>query len=335
MCRLSIIIPVYNTAQFLSRCIDSILAQCFTDWEMILVDDGSTDDSGAICDAYRQKDGRIRVIHKENGGAGSARNAGLDAASGRYIAFPDSDDWIESDAYGYCVDLMEREGVDLLLFGSVNTVYGETGEIVSEAKGAICDCRFMTQSECRAHWPGLMESLPMGGPSNKMYRAELIREHHLRFPDMRRMQDGVFNMLYYDKISSFAAVEKYFYHFTMHSSDFQRKKIPKDFVECAARFHQTAIDMLSRWGLDTAQNRDIPDRRFAETIVSAITQYLPQGASVGFRGIYQHIKAICDNEYVHRFFTDYAKTHRLRKIEQAIRLKMCFVLAANARRLIH
>lgn len=94
---ISVIVPVYNVEKYLPRCIDSILAQTFTDFELILVDDGSPDNCGAICDEYAAKDKRVRVIHKSNGGVSSARNAGLDAASGEYVTFVDSDDYIAED----------------------------------------------------------------------------------------------------------------------------------------------------------------------------------------------------------------------------------------------
>lgn len=96
MPKVSIIVPVYNTEQDLPRCIDSILAQTFTDFELILVNDGSTDNSGAICDEYAQKDSRIIVLHKKNEGVSSARNLGIKASSGEYITFVDSDDMIPS-----------------------------------------------------------------------------------------------------------------------------------------------------------------------------------------------------------------------------------------------
>lgn len=91
---LSIIVPIYNTEQYLARCIDSILAQSFTDFELILIDDGSPDNCGRICDEYAEKDKRIRVFHKENGGVSSARNIGLNAATGKYVGFVDPDDSI-------------------------------------------------------------------------------------------------------------------------------------------------------------------------------------------------------------------------------------------------
>lgn len=93
----SVIIPVYNVEKYIYKCLDSIVKQTYNTIEIILVDDGSTDSSGRICDEYAKKDSRIRVIHKENGGLGSARNAGLDVAIGKYILFIDSDDWVDEN----------------------------------------------------------------------------------------------------------------------------------------------------------------------------------------------------------------------------------------------
>lgn len=124
---ISVIIPVYNVEEYLARCVDSILSQTHPSLEVILVNDGSTDDSGSICDTYAQKDSRVRVIHKENGGLSSARNAGMDAATGEYITFVDSDDWIEADGYEHLLDVMERYQVKLVCGGNYD-VDGGTGE---------------------------------------------------------------------------------------------------------------------------------------------------------------------------------------------------------------
>lgn len=111
---ISVIVPVYNVASLLPRCVDSILAQRFTDFELLLVDDGSKDDSGTICDNYEKQDDRIRVFHKLNGGLSSARNCGLDAAKGTWVAFVDSDDYVGPD---YLSDLYElvKQDVDLVI----------------------------------------------------------------------------------------------------------------------------------------------------------------------------------------------------------------------------
>ena len=112
---ISIIIPVYNVAPYLAQCIDSILAQSFSDFEIILVDDGSKDSSGQICDNYAAKDSRIRVIHKENAGVSAARNTGIEAANGEWISFIDSDDWVDTD-YLEKFEL-DKDDADLIIQG--------------------------------------------------------------------------------------------------------------------------------------------------------------------------------------------------------------------------
>lgn len=124
---LSVIVPVYNVEQYLPKCLDSILGQEYAPMEVLLVDDGSKDSSGRICDQYAQRDDRIRVIHKENGGLSSARNAGLDQARGEYLSFVDSDDFLEPDAYRTMIDLMERSEADLVCGGRYD-VDVQTGE---------------------------------------------------------------------------------------------------------------------------------------------------------------------------------------------------------------
>lgn len=114
---LSVIVPVYNVEAYLPRCVDSILSQTHQNLELILVDDGARDNSGAICDDYAARDSRVKVIHQENGGLSSARNAGLDVAKGEYIAFVDSDDWVTTDAYAHLLDLAEKYEVKLVCGG--------------------------------------------------------------------------------------------------------------------------------------------------------------------------------------------------------------------------
>ena len=123
----SIIVPVYKVEAYLGQCVDSILNQNLDSFELILVDDGSPDGSGAICDEYAERDSRVKVIHKENGGLSSARNTGIDASAGEYIIFLDSDDWWnpDVDVNGLLNEVKEKPEVDMFLFSSLDYVEGE------------------------------------------------------------------------------------------------------------------------------------------------------------------------------------------------------------------
>lgn len=116
MPKLSVIVPVYNVEQYIHKCVDSILSQTFADFELILVNDGSPDNCGKICDEYASKDNRVKVIHKKNGGVSEARNVGLDVATGEYISFIDPDDWIDKDMYEQTIGYMAVNDLDIVCF---------------------------------------------------------------------------------------------------------------------------------------------------------------------------------------------------------------------------
>ena len=114
---ISIVVPVYNVERYLPRCIESILRQTYTNFELILVDDGTPDRSGIICDRYAERDSRIRVIHKENGGVSTARNTGIDAAKGEWITFVDSDDWVSDEYLKTLTTHLHNNSYDLVIGG--------------------------------------------------------------------------------------------------------------------------------------------------------------------------------------------------------------------------
>ncbi len=124
----SVIVPVYNTEKYLEKCVNSILSQTYTNLEVILVDDGSKDASGSICDAFAEKDGRVKVIHKENGGQSSARNMALDVFAGDYVAFIDSDDYVKSDMIEQMMSYMLENDADLSVCGFATELAGKIFE---------------------------------------------------------------------------------------------------------------------------------------------------------------------------------------------------------------
>ncbi len=193
---ITIIIPVYNSEDTLSRCIDSILSQTFHDWELLLIDDGSSDKSGEICDRYAVKDQRIQVFHKKNGGVSSARNIGLDHAKGEWITFVDADDFIKKLYLAHLLEHSQKQ-VDLVI--SYAEIYNGDDIIQKESYPAklVDDANFESMFiENDMHWHT--------SPWSKLYKRNIIEEYHLRFCEgMHIGEDAVFlysYMLYSNKI---------------------------------------------------------------------------------------------------------------------------------------
>lgn len=179
----SVIVPVYNAESYLGLCVESLIHQTNSDIEIILVDDGSTDGSGRVCEQYREKDGRIAVIHKKNGGVSSARNAGLAVAKGEYIAFVDSDDWVHQD-YLLCLRRGMASGAELSVCLLAETKEKEIEDMPIERKDYV----LLDKSEC---FRRMLYSPKIGGfLGNKLFKKERI-VHPFR-EDIHYSEDFVF-----------------------------------------------------------------------------------------------------------------------------------------------
>ena len=209
MPNITIIVPVYNVEEYLSRCLDSILVQSFTDFELILVDDGSPDGSGAICDDYAQKDGRIRVIHQHNGGAASARNTGLDSAVGDWIAFIDSDDWVHPDYLRIMHEAAVQKDADVVAC-KYKMVY-EGAEITD-----LPMIPLYSSENREDYW--VDDRIGAVVPWGKLYRRRLFEE--LRFPVGRTAEDEFIThrMLFGCKTLVVLNNELYWYYYANSAS---------------------------------------------------------------------------------------------------------------------
>ena len=180
--KISIIVPVYNVRVYLPKCIDSILKQNYNQLEIILVDDGSTDGSGELCDKYTTKDSRVKVIHQRNGGAACARNAGLRIAKGEYLSFVDSDDFLVEGAYSYMIEQLEKYKADVIQCGFRNVYYNYSIDCVAldyitEFSRVDYLRRFTTDWTCGLLW-------------DKLYRRKIF--DGIEFEEGHKIDDEYF-----------------------------------------------------------------------------------------------------------------------------------------------
>lgn len=190
---ISVIVPVYNVENYIARCIDSILAQTYPDLEVLLVDDGSTDLSGALCDQFAQKDARVRVIHKENGGLSDARNTGMRQAVGKYFAFVDSDDYIAKDYIDYLYGMIEKYHAQIAVCG-----YQKVYSSDKNTKNIVCNlkkvCKKNTQNTTSQCQENQNSDIPIN--KNSSYRNKAGNHNSADSESVYNTEEGLRHLLY-------------------------------------------------------------------------------------------------------------------------------------------
>lgn len=254
--KISVIVPVYKTEGLLDRCVESIVGQTYKNLEIILVDDGSPDNCPAMCDEWAEKDSRIRVIHKENGGVSSARNAALDIATGDYIGFVDSDDWIEPEMYSSLIQKISESGKNIAL----------CSYYAVEISGERYECRCVVDKEVLDK-DDYFRFVVLGGDGgyiwNRLYDADILKE--VRFDeDIWYSEDLLFNFKTAQKSNGAAILDKIEYNYVQkrikeqawvmndHSFDsmtafeimLSYKDIPEDVYDCCLRGYAAAAFTL-------------------------------------------------------------------------------------------
>lgn len=205
----SIIIPVYNAEKNIERCIESVLKQDYENFELILMNDGSKDSSGKICDEYAAKDGRIRIVHKENSGVSDTRNKAIDMAKGKYLQFIDSDDWITTDATGLMVHMAEENNCEMV----ITDFYRVIGERLAH-KGDIHEDGLLTREEFALYMMEDPADFYYGVLWNKLYRRDIVEKYKLRMDEnISWCEDFIFNMEYIRHIEHVYALHVPIYYY--------------------------------------------------------------------------------------------------------------------------
>lgn len=220
--KVSVVIPVYNSAKYLRECIDSVLAQSFSDWEVVAVDDGSPDESPSILDEYAAKDSRIKVIHKANGGVSAARNDGLDAACGKYVLFVDSDDYLDKNALQVSYEETLRTGADVVItdhwiwkddrLETEHRFFAK--EFVFTDKKDISSVQRMVLYKGYSPYPSASCSYMFSALWSKLIRREMLMKGMLRFSSsMKLYEDGLFALQVFHEAKVVAYKQVLTYHY--------------------------------------------------------------------------------------------------------------------------
>jgi len=246
---ISIVVPVYNAEKFLDRCLKSIYAQTFTDYEIIFVNDGSKDNSLALCREYAEKDARITVIDKENGGAGSARNAGIEIAKGEYLAFPDVDDWFEPEMYQDLYLLAKQCDYDIVFSGA--NYYSKSENDLTYTHSVKCEAlNYNTKEDCRKN---VMKFFPTSTifdvPWNKLYKRSVAIEKGVRFSDHKRCQDAMFNIDFYNNCERVVSTDKCYYNYIVNDVAGVQRKFPMNYIDINIAYFTHLIAILTDWGI--------------------------------------------------------------------------------------
>lgn len=212
--KISIIIPIYNGEKYIERCLYSVQKQTYKDFEVLLIDDGSTDNSKKICKQFVERDNRFLYFYKNNGGAGTARNFGLEKCSGEYVVFPDCDDWVDERYLEILYNQMIEMNLDLCICNSRH--YDNDGTTKKNKKKYYGnDIFFQTNESVKENYLMLLKLGFVQGPSDKIYRMSIIKENNLKFPALKRSQDVVFNLDYLNFVNRFKVSNIPLYNYCM------------------------------------------------------------------------------------------------------------------------
>lgn len=241
------VVPVYNVAQYLSACVDSLLSQTYEIIEIVLVNDGSTDESSEICDAYARSSQRITAVHRENGGLSAARNTGLRRATGDYVLFLDSDDWIEADAVRSLLATAQVENADVVVCGFHLDVHDENGELVASTprlpKPLTVDGPLEDLSRANRELVGFA-----GYAWNKLYRRDLIEGS--TFPEgISLVEDIVFNGPVLARARRVLFIDEHFVHYVQRPRVTLGTGFQPQFGSLVASAGDSVRGLLASWGI--------------------------------------------------------------------------------------
>ena len=266
----TIIIPAYNVEGYIRRAIESMQRQTFTDYELLVVDDGSTDRTGDIIRQFTRHDLRVVDFHTKNSGAPAARNLALDHARGKYVFFMDGDDWAEPSMLADLVDVAESYHLEMVVAGFyIDTYFGRRGDYTSELKSRPSRI-YPTQQEFRVAAAKLFDQNLLYPPWNKLFLRERIERLGLRFRPTF-MDDFPFVLDFIRDVERVGVTENAYYHFIRQREESETSRWRPNLYEKREEEHGWMLDLYHHWGLDgDPVSMEVVQRRYIERLVGCI-----------------------------------------------------------------
>lgn len=257
----SIVVPIYNMGHSVISSVQSLLNQSYRSIEIILIDDGSTDDTYQQCLLLASQDNRIKVKHTENKGSGPARNEGIFMAKGDYLYFPDADDIIAPDAITILVNTIEASSADLIVFGyrQIN----HSGKLLKEK--TYCNC-IQLGDQIRQDYANYISTETLysiqGAPWNKFFKTSIINQYNILFPPLRRHQDECFISKYMCHVRTVQFIDSILYTYTVNGLGDEWKKYPVDYIDSVNSLYLNRTDTILKWNNSNTTVREMVYREY-------------------------------------------------------------------------
>lgn len=302
--KFSVVLSIYNVEKYLNRCLDSVINQTYKNLEIILVDDGSPDNCPQICDDLAKEDSRIKVIHKENAGLGEARNSGLDVATGDFVAFFDSDDYIDKKLFEELYKVIINENPDLIEFGhhDVDRQGNITKTFIPKTplekyEGEEVLSKFLPELICTDPKTGTASDLLMSAWSC-LYRRQLLVECNFHFVSEREyISEDVYSLMkLMPNVHSVSVVQKAYYYYCENDQSLTHVYNPKRFEKIV--LFQQQLETLCASDIYSDEVRYRIKRPFLDNLLACIKIEVSCIGEMGFKEIYCSIKKICNNQMV-------------------------------------
>ena len=269
---ISIIMPVYNAGKYLDKAIESVKSQTYKNWELIIIDDASTDNSGEIMDRWVEKDQRIRVKHlSQNVGAGQARNIGIDISVGTYITFMDGDDTINRELYKEVTSRLTPD-TDMAVWGVTECYVDSNGRVTETNLLAMEEGSFDTATKVKRRVIALEDKTLFGYQWNHLYRSSIIKDNNIRFTEMILYEDYFFNLEIIEYVNSMVIVSHCGYNYYKRGEDSVTNRFVPEYYELSRNRVKSMYRAYRRWQMYTPQVKNSCGQRLMRYTLSALVR---------------------------------------------------------------